>query len=85
MLESMASDCVDLTREEFASLLLVGNTRYRPTNRSILTAHKNVRNLEDVLTDHETTLPDRVLSPAGIEIAAAVSPSARASHFERDD
>ncbi len=31
--------------------LLVGNTRYRPTNRSILTAHKNVRNLEDVLFD----------------------------------
>jgi hypothetical protein len=31
--------------------LLIGNTRYRPSNRSILTAHKNVRNLEDVLFD----------------------------------
>lgn len=37
--------------------MLIGNTDYHPRNKSILTAHKNVRNLEDVLTDigYQTT------------------------------
>ncbi|MBC7610297.1 MAG: caspase family protein [Polaromonas sp.] len=30
---------------------LVGNTRYRPSSQNIMTAHKNVRDLEDALTD----------------------------------
>ena len=30
---------------------LVGNTRYRPSSQNIMTAHKNVRDIEDALTD----------------------------------
>lgn len=30
---------------------LVGNTRYRPASQNIMTAHKNVRDLEDALAD----------------------------------
>jgi hypothetical protein len=39
MLKSMASDCVDLTREEFASLLTVGNTPVKGPAPVIPAAH----------------------------------------------